>query len=166
MRVTVVGIGGLGHLAIPLAAAMGAVVTAVSGSPSKEAEAKSLGATNFVLSKDAEAHYGTQEVVLNCASGGKGFDEMVKMCMALLEPDGSFCLVGLPVADIKIPVLDLVFNQKKVLGSIVGGRRDMNELLQFCVDKGKSPLAHKTEVPLASVKLLQLCDLGGMKIQG
>eukprot|EP00798_Chlamydomonas_sp_ICE-L_P020882 gene20882-27725_t len=139
-KVAIIGIGGLGHLAIQLASKMGAVVTAVSGSPSKEAEARALGASHFLLSANAEASFGTQEVVLNTISGAEGIDEQTKLSMALLEADGAFCMVGMPNVDLKISLLDLIANQKRVVGSIVGGRSDMKQMLEFCAAKDIKPM--------------------------
>jgi len=126
IRVTVIGIGGLGHLAIQFAAAMGAVVTALSTSPNKEQESLKLGASKFVLWKDAdEVLTNTQDVILNTVSAKNDFTQQ----LAFLRPGGTLCVVGLPVDEMKGHTLDIVFNQKNMCGSIVAGRHDVNEMM-------------------------------------
>ncbi|KAF5828016.1 alcohol dehydrogenase GroES domain protein [Dunaliella salina] len=147
-KVTVVGIGGLGHLAIQFAAKMGAEVTALSTSANKEAEAKGFGAKNFVVSSDPnqmKAMAGTQEVIINTVSSANDYAAQ----MALLRPNGSLCIVGAPVTDVKVGVSDLVFAQKKLMGSLVGGRRDMNEMLEFAAQAGVAPKCET--MPLSKV---------------
>ncbi|GAX72598.1 hypothetical protein CEUSTIGMA_g54.t1 [Chlamydomonas eustigma] len=145
-RVSVIGIGGLGHLALQFAAALGAEVTAISTSPDKEAEARKFGATNFVVGEEGcKAISGTQDVVINTVSSKNDYEAQ----MALLRPDGTLCIVGLPVDKITVGVLDVVFNQKKICGSIVGGRSDMAEMLQFAAIKGIKPQCET--MPLSQV---------------
>eukprot|EP01025_Chloroclados_australasicus_P021765 TRINITY_DN2275_c0_g1_i1.p1 TRINITY_DN2275_c0_g1~~TRINITY_DN2275_c0_g1_i1.p1 ORF type:complete len:344 (-),score=35.04 TRINITY_DN2275_c0_g1_i1:351-1382(-) len=137
MKVAILGIGGLGHLAIQFAAAMGAVVTAVSGSPNKEQQCKEMGASQFVLWKDAdEVLTNTQDLLVNTISSVNDYTQQLQY----LRPGGILCIVGLPVQEIKGQVLDVVFKQKTISGSIVAGRHDVNEMLQFAKDKNIIPL--------------------------
>lgn len=129
-KVGVVGIGGLGHLAIKFARAMGAEVTAFSTSPDKEAEAKEFGAHHFCNWKSQEemdAASGSLDLLLSTVSAEIDWDQ----AFGLLGKGGVFCLLGLPVSMLNIPLLPLVFDQKAVAGSVVGGRRFMTEMLEF-----------------------------------
>jgi D-arabinose 1-dehydrogenase-like Zn-dependent alcohol dehydrogenase len=102
-RVAIVGIGGLGHMALQYAAAMGCEVWALSTSPSKEAEARKFGATNFLVTSDAEAMKAMKnkfDFILCAASGNFSVDAYTK----LLKPRKSFCLVGLPAVDTPLSV--------------------------------------------------------------
>ncbi|MGK7940785.1 MAG: NAD(P)-dependent alcohol dehydrogenase [Crocosphaera sp.] len=129
-KVGVVGIGGLGHLAIKFARAMGAEVTAFSTSPNKEAEAKEFGAHHFCNSKnDAEMEAASNglDLLLSTVSAEIDWEK----ALGLLRDDGMFCLLGLPVSTLNIPLTSLVFHQKKIAGSVVGGRFFMKEMLEF-----------------------------------
>lgn len=129
-KVGVVGIGGLGHLAIKFARAMGAEVTAFSTSPDKEAEAKEFGAHHFCNWKNAEQikeASATQDLLLSTVSSEIDWEQ----AFGLLANNGVLCLAGLPVSILNIPLLSLVFGQKAIAGSVVGGRRFMKEMLEF-----------------------------------
>lgn len=129
-KVGVVGIGGLGHLAIKFARAMGAEVTAFSTSPNKEAEAKEFGAHHFCNWKSKEeitAASGSLDLLLSTVSSEIDWDK----AFSLLGNNGVLCLLGLPVSNLNIPLLSLVFGQKAVVGSVVGGRYFMKEMLEF-----------------------------------
>ncbi|MBD2137252.1 NAD(P)-dependent alcohol dehydrogenase [Anabaena sp. FACHB-1237] len=148
MKVGVIGIGGLGHLAIKFARAMGAEVTAFSTSVSKEAEAKSFGAHHFYNWNDAEKMQqisGSQDLILSAGSSEIDWDKAFK----LLANNGVFCLVGLPVSTLNIPLLSLVFGQKSVVGSVVGGRRFMNEMLEFAAINQIMPMVET--MPLSHI---------------
>ncbi|KAG2485934.1 hypothetical protein HYH03_015378 [Edaphochlamys debaryana] len=138
-HVGVMGVGGLGHLALQYANKMGAEVTGLDVWSEKEAEAKSLGAHHFaVWGKGTERLKGAFDVLVNTSSADIPTPEL----MALLKVDGTLVQVGLPGggAVMKVPLLDLVFNQKRVVGSIVGGRADMQEMLNFSAVHGVKPL--------------------------
>lgn len=141
-KVCIVGIGGLGHLAIQFADKMGGQVTAIGRQANKAEEAKSLGAQAYVTWDEATAsdspYAGTFDVVLNCASGSASAEAMFK----LLAIDGSVVVVGLPAGNppLSVPLNDLVFNQKRLEGSLVAGRADVNEMLELAVAKGIKPM--------------------------
>ena len=131
-RVGVVGIGGLGHMALQYARAMGCETWAISTSAAKEAEARSFGATNFLVSTDAAAcaaAKSTFDFILCCASGNFNTDAY----MALLKPRAAFCLVGLPAVDtpVKFAPFSIVGGEKAILGSMIGGTAAMRDMLEF-----------------------------------
>ncbi len=138
MRVGVMGIGGLGHLALQFARAMGAEVVAISTSPSKAEEAKSFGAHSFCQWGNAEAladFAGTMDLVLCTVSADTDWDA----AFSLLANNGKLVLVGIPVSSMNIPFIPLVFGQKAIVGSIVGGRHFMQEMLEFAAIHGIKP---------------------------
>ncbi|NEQ37241.1 MAG: NAD(P)-dependent alcohol dehydrogenase [Okeania sp. SIO3I5] len=129
-KVGVIGIGGLGHLAIKFARAMGAEVTAFSTSPNKETEAKEFGAHHFCnwnSQEEITAASSSIDLLISAVSSEVDWEK----AFSLLAKNGVFCLVGLPVSMLNIPLLPLVFDQKAVVGSVVGGRRFMKEMLEF-----------------------------------
>jgi uncharacterized zinc-type alcohol dehydrogenase-like protein len=138
-KVAVLGVGGLGHLGVQFAAKMGADVTAVDIDASKASEAHSLGAARF---KEFNAAFqeckGSFDVILNCVSAKIDFAGM----MGMLAPDGVAVQCGIPGggAVINLNLQDVVFGQKIMAGSIVGGRADMQEMLEFCADKDIAPM--------------------------
>jgi len=148
MRVGVIGIGGLGHLAIKFARAMGAEVTAFSTSINKEQEAKTFGAHHFCNWNDAvqvKKFSGKQDLILSTGSSEIDWEK----AFGLLANNGVFCLLGLPVSTLNIPLLPLVFGQKTIAGSVVGGRRFMNEMLEFAALNQITPLVET--MPLSKI---------------
>ncbi|KAF8056340.1 adhA [Scenedesmus sp. PABB004] len=137
--VAVLGVGGLGHLAVQFAHHMGAVVTAVDIDPSKESEARKLGADHFVEFGSAYTECkGRFDVIINCVSASINFPGVIGM----LAPDGVAVQCGIPGggAVINLDLQDVVFGQKALAGSIVGGRADMQEMLSLCAAKGIAPM--------------------------
>jgi len=137
MDVAVIGIGGLGHLAIKMASHMGARVTAYSTSPEKEKEAKEHGAHRFVCLNDKEAMKKeelSQDIVLNTAPTPIDWNLFIGngWPAGILRNSGKFILVGLPSASVSVPIIPLVFGHKQVIGSIIGGSSYMNEMFKFC----------------------------------
>ena len=127
-RVGVIGIGGLGHLAIQFAKAFGAEVTAFSSSKDKENEAKELGAHNFVNTRDTGALKkvaGSFDLLLSTA----GTDQDWGAYVAALRPKGVLCLVGAPPAPVSLQAFPLISGQKAVSGSPTGSPRDLYEML-------------------------------------
>ncbi|GFR44432.1 hypothetical protein Agub_g5671 [Astrephomene gubernaculifera] len=138
-HVGVLGVGGLGHLALQFARKMGAEVTAISGRGDKEEESKGMGAHHFaVWGRDNEKFKGKFDILINTSSG----DVSTAALMSLLKVDGALVQVGIPGggAVMHVPLQDLVFGQKRVVGSIVGGRADMQEMLDFAAVHGIAPL--------------------------
>jgi uncharacterized zinc-type alcohol dehydrogenase-like protein len=130
-RVGIIGVGGLGHLAIQYARAMGCHVTAFSSSPDKEAEARQFGAHDFV-DTGAEgalaARAGSCDFLLYCATADLPWADY----LGVLRPDGKLCLVGFPASKaLDVSVIPLIFGQKSVLASGVGSRAEMRAMLDF-----------------------------------
>ncbi|MBS1625209.1 MAG: NAD(P)-dependent alcohol dehydrogenase, partial [Bacteroidetes bacterium] len=132
-KVAVLGLGGLGHMAVKFAASFGAEVTMLSGSPSKEADAKKLGAHNFILTSDAEkmkAAAGSFDFILNTVSAPHDYSTYLK----LLKTDGTMIVVGIPPAPQAIPASDLIMKRKTIIGSLIGGIRETQEMLDYCAE--------------------------------
>jgi uncharacterized zinc-type alcohol dehydrogenase-like protein len=130
-RVGVVGMGGLGHMAIKLAAGLGAHVTVISRSPSKEADARELGADAFLISSDKAA----------MKTARNGFDLIIDTVpvkhdinpyMPLLDTDGTLCLVGQVGPLDELVSVPLIMGRRRVAGSLIGGIAETQEVLDFC----------------------------------
>ncbi len=137
-RVGVMGIGGLGHLAIQIASRRGAEVTVFSTSASKEAEARAFGAHHFVNVNDAEA----------LAAAARSVDLLLSTTyaavqwstyLATLRPDGVLCNVGASMAPLDIPAALLTLDQLTIAGSAAGSRADMQSMLEFCARHEVAP---------------------------
>jgi uncharacterized zinc-type alcohol dehydrogenase-like protein len=137
-KVGVVGLGGLGHMGVKLAHAMGAHVVLFTTSAGKAADAKRLGADEVVLSTDPEAmkaHAGSFHFILDTVSAPHSLDAYT----TLLRRDGTLCLVGAPEHPHPSPaVFNLIFGRKSIAGSLIGGIRETQEMLDFCAEK-KTP---------------------------
>ncbi|MET0372167.1 MAG: NAD(P)-dependent alcohol dehydrogenase [Sphingobium sp.] len=135
-KVGIVGIGGLGHMGVKLAHAMGAHVVAFTTSESKRQDALDLGADEVVNSKDAaqmKAHRGTFDFILNTVAASHSLDAYTM----LLKRDGTLCLVGVPEHPHPSPnVGALIFQRKAIAGSLIGGIAETQEMLDFCAEKG------------------------------
>ncbi|WP_114953327.1 NAD(P)-dependent alcohol dehydrogenase [Sphingosinicella terrae] len=135
-RVGIVGIGGLGHMGIKLAHAMGAHVVAFTTSESKRQDALDLGADEVVVSRDAEAmaaRTGSLDFILDTVAASHDLDALT----ALLKRDGTLCLVGVPEHAHPSPdVSGLIFGRKAIAGSLIGGIAETQEMLDFCAEKG------------------------------
>jgi uncharacterized zinc-type alcohol dehydrogenase-like protein len=130
-KVGVVGIGGLGHMGIKIAKAMGAHVVAFTTSESKFEEAKRLGADEVVLSKDAgqmAAYRGKLHFVLDAVSA----QHDINAYLNLLRVDGSLALVGAPEHPLPVAAFSLIPGRKSFAGSMIGGIAETQEMLDFC----------------------------------
>lgn len=133
-KVAVAGLGGLGHMGVKFAVAMGAEVTLLSTSPSKEKDAKKLGAHHFVLSTDEAAmkkHESYFDVVLDAVSGNHDYEIYLK----LLGVHGKLLVVGLPPEEPKVNPFELIKNRRCIIGSMIGGTTETQEMLDFCAEK-------------------------------
>jgi uncharacterized zinc-type alcohol dehydrogenase-like protein len=134
-RVGVVGLGGLGHMAVKFARAFGAQVVLFTTSPGKVEDALRLGAHEVVVSRDAEAmkkHADSLDFVLDTVSG----DHDVNQYLNVLRRDGRMTLVGAPEKPLGVSALNLLFGRKQLAGSIIGGVRETQEMLDFCAEHG------------------------------
>ncbi|CAN5759674.1 NAD(P)-dependent alcohol dehydrogenase [soil metagenome] len=134
--VGVVGLGGLGHMAVKLAAAMGAEVVVFTTSPHKAEDAKALGAHDVVISTDEEAmaaQSGRFDFVLDTVAAPHSLDPYI----GSLRRDGTLCLLGAPAEPHPSPaVMPLIFGRKSVAGSLIGGIAETQEMLDFCGQHG------------------------------
>jgi uncharacterized zinc-type alcohol dehydrogenase-like protein len=130
-RVGVLGLGGLGHMAVKLAVAMGAEVTMLSHTAAKEADAKRLGAHKFVLTSNEEQIKpvtGYFDFILDTVSAEHDYN----FYLALLRTNGVMVCVGAPPAPAQIPAFNLIFGRKSFAGSLIGGIPETQEMLDFC----------------------------------
>jgi uncharacterized zinc-type alcohol dehydrogenase-like protein len=130
-RVGIVGIGGLGHMGIKLAKAMGAHVVVFTTSESKTADAKRLGADEVVLTKDPEQmnrYNGSLHLILDTVSASHDINSYLQ----LLKVDGTLVLVGAPEKPLPIAAFSLIPQRKSFAGSTIGGIAETQEMLDFC----------------------------------
>jgi uncharacterized zinc-type alcohol dehydrogenase-like protein len=130
-RVGVVGLGGLGHMGVKLAAAMGAKVTVFSTSPAKEKDARRLGAHAFVVTRDPavfEPLAKQLDFVLDTVSAPHDYN----LYLGLLRPHGTMVVVGAPPAPTPVSAMALIFGNHRLAGSLIGGIRETQEMLDFC----------------------------------
>ncbi|CCJ77294.1 Alcohol dehydrogenase [Cronobacter muytjensii 530] len=133
-KVGIVGIGGLGHMGIKLAHAMGAQVVAFTTSESKRDAARALGADDVVVSRNADemqAHAKSFDFILNTVAAPHSLDAFT----ALLKRDGTMTLVGAPASPHPSPeVFNLIFKRRAIAGSMIGGIPETQEMLDFCAE--------------------------------
>jgi uncharacterized zinc-type alcohol dehydrogenase-like protein len=135
-KVGIVGIGGLGHMGIKLAHAMGAHVVAFTTSESKRADALQLGAREVVNSRNPDEmalHAGSFDFILDTVAASHDLDAFT----ALLTLNGTLCLVGVPEHAHPSPnVGQLIFGRRSIAGSLIGGIAETQEMLDFCAEHG------------------------------
>ncbi|RRJ96649.1 NAD(P)-dependent alcohol dehydrogenase [Opitutaceae bacterium TAV4] len=134
-RVGVVGLGGLGHMAIKLARALGAEVTLFTTSPGKAEDARRLGAHDAVVSKNPDAlsaHRNRLDFILDTVSAPHD----VNVWLNLLRRDGTLALVGAPLEPHPLAAFSLLTHRRQVAGSMIGSIRETQELLDFCAARG------------------------------
>jgi alcohol dehydrogenase (NADP+) len=134
-KVGVVGLGGLGHMGVKLAHALGAHVVVFTTSPGKADDARRLGADEVVVSRDANQmaeHAGSFDFILDTVSA----DHDVEAFVHQLRPDGTVCLVGAPPKPLAITSFSLIFGRKRLAGSLIGGLAGTQEMLDFCGQHG------------------------------
>jgi len=149
-KVGVVGLGGLGHMAVKFAKAFGAEVTVFTTSESKRQDALRLGAHHVVLSKDAaqmQAQASVFDFILNTVSAPHDLNPY----MAALKLDGTMCLVGVPDKDPSIAGFNLIFKRRSLAGSLIGGLPETQEMLDFCA---------KHEI-LSDIELIDIAAVNG-----
>lgn len=133
-KVAVVGMGGLGHVAVKLAKAMGAEVTVISQTRSKEEDGRRYGATEWIATKeDPEAlkkHRNSFDVIINTVSAHID----VRAYMATLRPHGAMVLLGLPPEALELNAGNVIGGRKSLSGSNIGGIRETQEMIDFCAE--------------------------------
>jgi len=131
MKVAVMGLGGLGHMGVKFAVAMGAEVTVLSHSPSKEADALAMGAHHFVSTKEPANFLPlakTFDLILNTVSAELEIGDYLN----LLKLDGTLVVIGLPGKPYQVHVGTLLNGRRSIAGSMIGGIPELQEMLDFC----------------------------------
>ncbi|MCU0252711.1 MAG: NAD(P)-dependent alcohol dehydrogenase [Vicinamibacterales bacterium] len=135
-KVGIAGLGGLGHMGLKFAHALGAHTVLFTTSPGKEADARRLGADDVVISANPDEmkrHAGSFDFILDTVSAPHNLDAFT----ALLKRDATLCLVGAPAEPHPSPaVFNLVFRRRQIAGSLIGGIRETQEMLDFCGQHG------------------------------
>ncbi len=130
-KLAVLGLGGLGHMAVKFGVAFGAEVTVLSTSPAKERDARALGAHNFVVTTEAaqaRTVKGYFDFIIDTVSAPHDF----KFYMSLLRTNGTLILVGLPSTPIELPPFSVVNARRSLAGSSIGGIKETQEMLDYC----------------------------------
>jgi len=149
-RVAVLGLGGLGHMAVKLAAAMGSEVAVLSGSKSKEADAKRLGAHEFVLTSRDKALAklaGRFDLIIDTVCAPHD----VNAGLGLLKVEGALVLVGASPKPLELNAFALIGGRKSLAGSLIGGIAETQEMLDFCA-------GHNTP---SDVEVIAMKDING-----
>lgn len=147
-KVGVVGLGGLGHMGVKFAAAFGAEVYVITTSPNKREDAKKLGAKDIVVSKDdadMARHANSFDFILSTISAP--YD--MNLYLALLKRDGTMVTVGVPENPLNLHLFSLIMGRKTVAGSLIGGIKETQEMLDFC---GKHNIVSEIEmIPIQQI---------------
>jgi uncharacterized zinc-type alcohol dehydrogenase-like protein len=133
-QVAVAGLGGLGHLGVKLATALGAEVTVLSRTPGKAGDARKLGATDVLLTTDdkqMDQARGRFDLILDTISAPHDVPPLLRLAAL----DGTLSLLGYP-GEIPLRIMDLIYGRKKLTSSGTGGRRGTAELLAFSAEHG------------------------------
>jgi alcohol dehydrogenase (NADP+) len=134
-KVGVVGLGGLGHMAVKFASAFGARVIVFTTSPGKAEDAARLGAQDVVVSRNAgemQKQVGSFDFILDTVSAPHDLNAYLD----LLKRDGTLTLVGAPETPAPVEAFRLLFGRRRLAGSIIGGTRETQEMLDFCAERG------------------------------
>lgn len=132
-KVAILGLGGLGHMGVKLAVSFGAEVTMLSHSPSKEADAKRLGAHKFVLTSDEQqvkSLHNYFDFILDTVSA----DHDYTLYLNMLNTDGRMVCVGAPPNPSKVPAFNLIYQRRTLAGSLIGGIPETQEMLDYCAE--------------------------------
>ncbi|HEY9400129.1 MAG TPA: NAD(P)-dependent alcohol dehydrogenase [Luteimonas sp.] len=134
-HVAVVGLGGLGHMAVKFAVAMGAQVTVLSTSESKRADALALGAHEFAATRNPDTFKrlaGTFDFIVDSVSAPHDYNAY----LGLLKVDGTMILLGVPEQPSAVAAGALIMRRRRLAGSLIGGIRETQEMLDFCAEHG------------------------------
>ena len=138
----IVGLGGLGHMGVKFAHALGAHTVVFTTSPGKAADALKLGADEVVISTDADQmakHAGSFDFILDCVAAQHNINAYI----VLLKRDGNITLVGAPEKPLPVAMFGLAFGRRSLSGSAIGGIAETQEMLDFC---GKHNIVSDVEV--------------------
>jgi uncharacterized zinc-type alcohol dehydrogenase-like protein len=133
-KVAVMGLGGLGHMGVKFAHALGAEVTVLSHSPNKEADARNLGADHFVVTSDPARLKSVRrkfDLILNTVSAEHNINDY----LSLLTTDGTLVVIGLPGVPFAVNADSLLSGRRSMAGSMIGGISETQEMLDFCGEK-------------------------------
>ena len=137
-KVAVIGLGGLGHLAVKIAVAMGAEVTVLSQSLKKMEDGLRLGATDYRATSDSDTFKelkGRFDLILNTVSANLDLEQYLK----LLTLDGTLVELGMPEHPMEVPAGALIFGRRSIAGSLIGGIAETQEMLDFCAAHDVAP---------------------------
>ena len=140
--VAIVGLGGLGHMGVKLAHALGAEVTVLSQSLKKQEDGKRLGADHFYATSDPQTFTklrGTFDLIINTVSAPMDWNQYI----GLVKVDGAMVVVGVPEGQIPISAFSLIIGRRSLAGSAIGGIAETQEMLDFC---GKHKVVSDIEV--------------------
>jgi uncharacterized zinc-type alcohol dehydrogenase-like protein len=149
-RVGVVGLGGLGHMAVKLAASMGAEVTVLSTSRSKEVDAKRLGAHAFEVTSDASTftRLGKRfDLIVDTVSAAHDYNAFLRM----LRVRGTMVLVGVPPEETPVDAYSLIGANRRLAGSLIGGIAETQEMLDYCA--AKNIAADIETIPMSAINV-------------
>jgi uncharacterized zinc-type alcohol dehydrogenase-like protein len=155
--VAVIGIGGLGHMALLMLRALGAEATAFSTSPTKRDEALAMGATDFASTtdpKDVRKHFGRFDLVLSTVHARLDWTTYLQT----LRPNGTLCLLGQPPGILQFPPSLLITGQRSITGSDIGSRATIREMLRFVTRHKIAPLTQSLPMAEANAGIKQLRD--------
>ena len=133
-KVGIVGLGGLGHMGVKFAHAMGAETVLFTTSPGKAEDARRLGADGVIVSRDADAmaaQAGSFDLILDTVSA----DHDINALLSMLKLDGTLALVGAPPSPLSVAAFSLLFPRKSIVGSLIGGIAETQEMLDYCGQK-------------------------------
>jgi len=145
MKTAVLGVGGLGHLAVQFLAKFGTDVTAISSTHNKEDEVRQLGATDFIATR------GTDELakaalrfdfILSTVSADVDWSQFVDA----LAPEGRLCIVGVPDSDLKLPAFPMIMYERSISGGRAGAPSDTAAMMEFCAQQGVAPMCEQFEM--------------------
>jgi uncharacterized zinc-type alcohol dehydrogenase-like protein len=154
-RVGIIGIGGLGHLALQFARAMGAEVSAFSTNPEKRWEAHLFGAHHFIVTSDVdqmESAAGSLDVLLTTAHVNLDWGAWLRT----LRPNGTFLLVGAVPGPVNLPALPMIFGQFSFAGSVIGAPGEIGEMLRFAASHNVRPTVEVARMEEANLALDKL----------
>ncbi|MBH0179880.1 MAG: NAD(P)-dependent alcohol dehydrogenase [Nitrospira sp.] len=147
-KLAVVGLGGLGHMAVKIARAMGTEVTVLSTSEGKREDAKRLGAANFAVMSDPQTLSKLQgyfHFILDTVSGPHNYNTYLN----LLRTDGTMILVGAPDKPASVEAFSLIIKRRRLVGSLIGGIKETQQMLDFCA-------THKIEADVEVIPIQQV----------